>query len=145
MKLFRQFILLAFTLLLLLSSTGVSVGMHLCGGELRDLSLFGEATDCPMEQQKKEKLPPCHTPKEQQAPADDCCQDHEFVVERLDVASDTKALIINKTLDLKFIAAVKVVVLQLFSPEEVIAPSFTSYTSPPLARNIPVLVQSFLL
>ncbi|MCC9136070.1 hypothetical protein ACFSKU_16485 [Pontibacter silvestris] len=140
MKLFRQIILLTLTLLVLVSSTGVSVGMHLCGGELRDITFLGKPEECPMAQ-KQEKLPPCHSPKQKD---NSCCEDHKLVVERLDVASDTKFINLH-SLDIKFIAAVRVVLVQLFAPEPALKPTYALYSSPPLARDIPVLVQSFLL
>lgn len=144
MKLIRKIILLTLTLLVLLSSTGISVGMHLCGGEIRDLSFFGAKAECPMEQQQ-EKLPSCHKVPAADDKAADCCDDHKLVIERLDVVSDTKALILTKSPDLKFLAAVKVVILQLFAPEAEVNATYTLYTSPLIARDIPVLVQSFLL
>lgn len=141
MKLFRQIILLALTLLVLVSSTGISVGMHICGGKLRDLTFSGEPAACPMAQ-KQVKLPPCHS--SEQGDSNNCCEDHKLVVERLDVASDTKFISLN-SLDLKFIVAVKAVILKLFAPEVALKPTYALYSSPPLARDIPVLVQSFLL
>jgi hypothetical protein len=143
MKLFKRIILLTLTLLVLVSSTGISVGMHLCGGELEDLAFFGAKADCPMEQQK-ETLPPCH-----QVPGAgdlaDCCDDHILVFEHSEASAATKAQLLAKTLDLKFVAAFKVVILQLFAPETERASTYALYTDPPLARDIPVLVQAFLL
>lgn len=142
MKLYRQIVLLALTLLVFVSSTGISVGMHLCAGELQDIALFGAEADCPMEAEK-EKTPACH-----KVPATDdaeCCDDHTLVFEHDDAASDSKSLILIKTLDLKFVAAFKAVIVQLFSFEADPKPAYAFYEAPPLARDIPVLVQSFLL
>ncbi|NDK55631.1 HYC_CC_PP family protein [Pontibacter fetidus] len=144
MKLYRQILLLALTLLVFVSSTGISVGMHLCGGELRDISFFGAEADCPMEQQK-EKLPACHKVPASDDKAKDCCDDHTLVFEHADATADSKALILTKPLDLKFVAAFKAVILQFFAPEADLKPTYALYESPPLARDIPVLVQSFLL
>ncbi|MEJ8804089.1 HYC_CC_PP family protein [Pontibacter sp. H249] len=143
MRVLHRIILLTLALLVLVSSTGISVGMHLCAGEIRDLNLYGQADECPMEQMK-EKLPPCHAPEEEPKERS-CCEDHQLTIERLDITTDTKALTPTKTLDLKFIAAVKVVILQLFAPQEELKPAYALYTSPPIARDIPVLVQSFLI
>ncbi|WP_345158085.1 HYC_CC_PP family protein [Pontibacter saemangeumensis] len=144
MKFFRRIVLFSLALLVLVSSTGFSVGMHLCAGEVRDLTFYGEATECLMGQ-KKETLPPCHAPEKEKAPQSSCCEDHQLVVERLDMASDSKALVLIKKLDLKFIAAVKAVILQLFGHQEGLKSAYALYTSPPIARDIPVLVQSFLI
>jgi hypothetical protein len=143
MKLYRQVLLLTLTLLVLVSSTGVAVGMHICGGELRDVTFFGAKADCPMEA-AKEKTPACHAPKQ----TDDdkaCCQDHQVIMKRFDAASKHTAITLHKLQDIKFIAAVKVVILQFFAPEADQNPTYALYESPPLARDIPVLVQSFLL
>jgi hypothetical protein len=144
MKLYRQVLLLALTLLVFVSSTGISVGMHLCGGELRDISFFGAEADCPMEQQK-DNLPACHKVPASDGEAKDCCDDHTLVFEHADATSDSKALILTKALDLKFVAAFTAVILQLFAPEAIIASNYAFYNPPSIARDIPVLVQSFLL
>ncbi|PRY09678.1 hypothetical protein CLV24_11815 [Pontibacter ummariensis] len=146
MKLYRQIILLTLTLLVLVSSTGMAVGMHICGGELRDVTFFGAEADCPMMPKEHQELPPCHASQEDKSTKDGpCCENHEVVVERHDVAADSKAISLQKLQDLKFLATVKVVILQLLAPETAKSPTYALYTSPPLARDIPVLVQSFLL
>jgi hypothetical protein len=143
MKLYRQIILLTLTLLVLVSSTGMAVGLHICGGELRDITFFGAEADCPMEKQKEE-LPPCHAPK-QDADQDNCCENHQVIAERPDVAAKHKVLSLSKLQDIKLLAAVKAVVFHFFAPEVDLKPAYALYESPPLARDIPVLVQSFLI
>ena len=143
MHLYRQIILLTLTLLVLVSSTGMAVGMHICGGELRDVTFFGAEAECPMEQEQ-EALPPCHAAK-QEADDKSCCEDHQVIVERLDLAAKHKTFSLNKLQDFQFVAVVKAVVLQWFAPETELKPAYALYESPPLARDIPVLVQSFLL
>ncbi|WP_162051902.1 HYC_CC_PP family protein [Pontibacter pamirensis] len=145
MKLYRQIIMLTLTLLVLVSSTGMAVGMHICGGELRDVTFFGATADCPMEQKQQKKQPPCHASKDTKANDGTCCEDHQVVVERTDATSEHDAITLIKTLDINFIAAVQAVILQLFAPEALLQPTYAQYASPPLARDIPVLVQSFLL
>ena len=145
MKLYRQIILLTLTLLVLVSSTGVAVGMHICGGELRDVTLFGAAADCPMEQKQHKELPPCHAPNEKKNDDGSCCEDHQVVVERTDATSEHDTITLSKALDIKFVAAVQAVILQIFAPEAAVQPTYVSYASPPLARDIPVLVQAFLI
>ncbi|WP_449301387.1 HYC_CC_PP family protein [Pontibacter rugosus] len=145
MKFFRRIILLSLALLVLVSSTGFSVGVHFCGGEIRDLSLNGKSTQCLMAQQKQGTLPPCHAPDTETPTQSSCCDDHQLVVERLDVASDSKAFILNKVLDIKFVAAVQVVFLHLFAAHKALAPAYALYEPPLLTHDIPVLAQSFLI
>lgn len=135
--------MLTLTLLVLVTSTGLSVGLHFCAGDIRDLSFFGKAAECPMEQQKDE-LPACHKPARQQD-KNDCCNDHQFVLKGLDATSDSKAIQLTKLPDYQFLAIVHAVVLQLYFPEVTLKPAHALYTSPPVVRDIPVLVQSFLL
>ncbi|MBB6613004.1 hypothetical protein H7F15_18330 [Pontibacter sp. Tf4] len=143
MKLLKRILLLTLTLLVLVSSTGISVGMHLCSGELEDLAFFGAKADCPMEQQK-ETLPPCHQVSSTGDTAD-CCDDHKLFFEHSEASAATEAQLLAKTLDLKFVAAFKAVILQFFALEADLKPAYAFYKAPPLARDIPVLVQSFLL
>ena len=146
MKLFRQVILLTLALLLFVSSTGFSVGLHLCAGELNGLSFYGKATECLMEQKKVETLPPCHAPAKEKSTSNNCCEDHQLIVEHFDATTaDSKALLLNKTFDLKFIAAVKVVILQFLAPATEQKPAYALYTSPPVTRDLPVLLQTFLI
>ncbi|ARS34536.1 HYC_CC_PP family protein [Pontibacter actiniarum] len=145
MKLYRQILLLTLTLLVLVSSTGVAVGMHICGGEVRDVTFFGAKADCPMEQKQQKKLPPCHAAKEQKADNNACCQDHQLQVKELGDAFSHKITTLTQYQQLQLFAVVKAVVLQFYTSQEAEAPRYALYKSPPLARNIPVLVQSFLL
>ena len=145
MKFFQRTILLTLALLVLVSSTGFTMAMHLCAGELRGLSLFGEAAACLMEQEKTESLPACHKPVEKETQKDDCCSDQQFILEGLDVTSDSKLIITSQSPDIKFLAAVNLVLLQLYTSQTELKPTFALYIPPPFVRDIPVLVQSFLI
>ena len=146
MKTLHRIILLTLALLVLVSSTGMAVGMHICGGELRDITFFGAAADCPMEQKQQEKLPPCHTLKGTQSKdSNDCCQDHQLKVKQLDDAASHKITTLSKLQQLKMAAVLQVVVLKFFASSTDLEPAYAFYESPPLPRDIPVLVQSFLL
>ncbi|NEM98475.1 HYC_CC_PP family protein [Pontibacter burrus] len=143
MKGLQRIILLTLTLLVLVTSTGLSVGLHFCAGDIRDLSFLGQAAECPMEQQK-EALPACHKPADTSTD-EDCCNDHKLVIERQDNISDSKSIQLTKLPDYQFLAIVHAVVLQLYFPKVTLKPAYALYTSPPVVRDIPVLVQSFLL
>jgi hypothetical protein len=145
MSLYRQIILLTLTLLVLVSSTGMAVGMHLCGGDLRDITFFGAEAECLMEHKQKEATPPCHPPKKTDTSDNTCCQDQKTVIERQDVASDTNVVTIHKLQDIKFLIVVNTFILQLFEPVQTVAHTYALYESPPLPRDIPILGQAFLL
>ncbi|WP_439883288.1 HYC_CC_PP family protein [Pontibacter sp. MBLB2868] len=145
MKLYRRIILLTLTLLVLVSSTGMAVGMHICGGKLRDVTFFGAEANCPMAQKQQQKLPPCHSPKEKKADSNTCCEDHQLQIKELGDAFSHKITTLSKLEQLKLFAVVKAVVLQFYTSHNTEAPRYALYESPPLAQDIPVLVQSFLL
>lgn len=56
MKSGRKLIAVFSLVLLLVSSSSFSIGLHWCGGELKDVAIFESAHTCPGEQQ----VPPCH-------------------------------------------------------------------------------------
>jgi hypothetical protein len=147
MKLLRHILLLLLTFAVLVSSTGLSVGMHLCAGEISNFNLFGQSQPCPMEEQK-EKLPPCHHMGGEAIPlessASDCCEDQTLSVDKVDLlTSSSKAL--AATPDVALVAVVAVVWSYLFGLHQPFFSPISEYSPPSLARNIPVLVQSFLL
>jgi hypothetical protein len=117
--------------------------MHLCGGKLRDLSFFGQAPACPMEQ-KQSALPPCHAPPEDQKQKQ-CCEQHQLVLQGIDEVSNTKTQHLTKAPELKVLAAVQAFIRHFMAPAGDPKPAYALYASPPIARDIPVLVQSFLL
>ena len=155
MSLARRTILLTLSLLVLMSSISFSVGMHLCGGAIQDLALFHKAAACSMEQEQQPL--PCHkqedgeqgsanTDNQQDVNSDmSCCQDNLVVMDDVDSAVASKATVLLKSPDQQFIAVLQTAFLFLFPQEEAPKASHLSYASPPLVRDIPVFVQSFLI
>ena len=66
MNVIRHISAVLLAILVLVSSTSFMVGMHICGGEVQNIALFGKAESC----QKEKALPACH---KHMKPA--CCQD----------------------------------------------------------------------
>lgn len=66
----RRIAAFTLSLLTLVSSSSFSIGMHLCGGHLQDISVISEPAPCPMEQ----NLPPCHRNS-----VNTCCKDISVV------------------------------------------------------------------
>src|ERR1041385_7666298 len=56
--------------IVLVSSTSFTIGLHVCGGEIQNIALFGKAAGC----EKEKQLPPCH---QHETPA--CCQNETIV------------------------------------------------------------------
>ena len=66
MKIIRSISAVLLSVLVVVSSTSFMVGMHICGGEVENIALFGKAESC----QKEKALPPCHKHMKLA-----CCQD----------------------------------------------------------------------
>lgn len=66
MKAARSISAVLFAILVLISSTSFTVGMHLCMGKVENIALFGKAESC----QREKALPACH---KHMRPA--CCDD----------------------------------------------------------------------
>ena len=79
MRPLRSILSLAFAFLVLFSSTSFVVGIHRCGGELKNVALFNKAEGC----EKEKQLPPCH--RHESPP---CCQDVTVVHEHQDFKAD---------------------------------------------------------
>lgn len=145
---------------MLLASSGASMGMHFCGGELQDLALFGHAEGCAMHQ-PAEPVATCHSPAPNRAaPADisaetcahglaieaaTCCTDKLQTVPPVEQGS-APAPGPELPPAPALLAVVQVLFGQLFEPLQPEKPLFSLYEPPPLAhQNIPVLVQCFRL
>jgi hypothetical protein len=79
MNLLRSIISIGFAFLVLVSSTQFMVGIHRCGGQVRNVALFDKAEGCEMERQ----LPSCH-----RVAATPCCQDVTVIHENEDFSVD---------------------------------------------------------
>ncbi|MBC6995018.1 hypothetical protein QWY85_00995 [Neolewinella lacunae] len=70
-------------LLVLAGSVGLPVNRHFCRGELQSVAIFGKATPCHQQQQRRSVCPFHPTPvegQEEEAKANNCCQDtHELI------------------------------------------------------------------
>lgn len=83
MRSLRSILSLAFAFLVLFSSTSFMVGMHRCGGQVRNVALFTKAEGCAQET----RTPPCHrldTPP--------CCQDVTVIHEHQDFKGEITQL-----------------------------------------------------
>jgi hypothetical protein len=131
---------LALAILMLFTATGFSVYAHSCAGELQDFAVFEQPDACPM---KAQPVPSCHAVA-QEADAGPCCENHSYVLERHDETVELSAVKVLKP-ELKLVALAYTFVLPLL--QEATADNLVPdlYQQPPIARDIPVLVQSFLL
>lgn len=131
------------TLLILVSTVGFAVSAHLCGGKVQNVAFFSKAKTC---EAHVEKLPTCHKEdsSENNAEKNSCCEEFYLVQQAQEYETQVSFLKELKP-DLKLVV---LVVQFVESHVPVYNYSFSFYTqySPPLIkRDIPVLVQSFLL
>ncbi len=125
------------SLVILVTSMGFTVSSHICGGK-RVKTEFGLTTidvSCGMEK----KVSSCAS-EEQMKP--NCCKD-EFQLIQIEEDYTQQLTKINFSLD--FFIAFATSYIELLHNETTEIDFFTDHSPPPLIRNIPVLVQSFLI
>ena len=125
--------------LMCITTTGFSMNIHFCGGELQDVAFFSGDTECSMMMEMKQ-APAC--PMHAQV-TKHCCQDKDLQIE-----ADAPETFFGKSAELHPVwnlAAPEMNPAVPSSAEKALLASFTTYRPPPLQRDIPVLVQSFLL
>lgn len=140
-KIFRSISAVFLSLLVLISTSSFAMNMHLCMGEVENLAFFSPAEPCELSVDDMA----CHN--EIPEPIDHlvntgCCDDREILIEGQDELEVTGAA---STYDLQLAAILYAVVLRPWVPAAANTDSFVKYTPPLIERDIPVLVQSFLL
>lgn len=144
MQRFRKISAILLSLLVLLSSTSFTFSMHFCMGQLESIALFSGAESCAMVKQQS----PCASEKHDLGCDHDttikgCCEDHTLVIEGRE---DLK--VVSKTTLPEFQMAAVVIstlISYLFLKPTTNYYSFQDYSPPLIERDIPVLVQSFLI
>ena len=119
-----------------------TINMHLCMGRVMAIALFEKADPCMMEMPAEV---PDHATKNctpHEIRAKSCCEDTSVVVEAQKELSQTSSIALPEH---PFVAVLSAVVLFHFSNEPALVSHFTYYSPPPIERDIPVLVQAFLI
>lgn len=145
----RNLISIFLSSIILLGSMQLRVGMHLCGGELKDMALFGKAEACShgaADAHEDENIPACHRHLfAKKKKKDGCCNDLEVVIETLDITSVVSGY--QKIVEQSWVA----LPIEWFQMEEVFKPAvlqrkkYLNYKPPLIFRDIPVLTQTFLI
>ena len=136
-------------MLVLLSSTGFSIDLHYCQGQMKSFSLFGKAKSCHEQMEKghcKKKKKACHAPLQDQIEKckKDCCSNKTIKVESNDDAKKVQRIKIAPLQTQMLTTFVQVFLLDKTKLNKVIIPHL-NYVHPLLNKDIPLLIQSFLL
>lgn len=145
-----RIISLTLALLMFFTSTGFSIDMHFCGDNLKSVNMLGKAKncyelaktvspkDCLQHQKIKKETTGCSMDKK------DCCQNRSLNLQAdLTLENQSSEFTMSQQLQ-DFVIAYLVVLLE-DRIVETDTPSFADYKPPIIPRDIPVLVQSFLL
>lgn len=125
------------SLLIVLSSMSFTVNLHLCMGELESVRVISEAPACDMHSKS------CHAPEQDNASKDDCCEDEQRILHGQDELSKAPAF---QEPQPELVAVLSLLVSYLTAGTELPLVEATEVYSPPLLpRDIPVLIQSFLI
>jgi hypothetical protein len=76
---------LILSLLIFISSSGVSLDLHFCQGTFKSFSIYGKAKNChELSLEGNKKKPTCkhHLAKATQKEQKDCCKNHTYVIKK---------------------------------------------------------------
>ena len=139
MKLLKPIVSSMIALLVLVSSSSFMVNMHFCGGHVQSFSLIEEAASCPMEVQ----LPPCH--KKMAVKKSGCCEDKHVAFEGKDFNTQVQDFSMLTWQTINYVGSLPIIMEVIQVNEALAFSNHTPYKPPIVERDIPVLVQSFLI
>jgi len=122
-----------------IASIGVTVNLHLCGGEVRSVALFVKAKPCPNEIPKA-----CHG-SVHHSKNNGCCEEESFLLKGKETNAEVKTAT-QITPSFKFITVILPVLYSIASIDSFIdTPKYAYYKPPLIEQDITVLVHSFLI
>ena len=133
----KQFFSLILSLVVLITSVGFTVSSHTCGGrKVKTVISVGNAdVSCGMESKKRK----CATQPEIK---NNCCQDNfQFIQNDEDYTQSLTKFDFSTDFFIAFVTFY----IELFETETTELDFFTDHSPPPLIKDIPVLIQSFLI
>jgi hypothetical protein len=139
MKVLKPIVSSLLALLVLVSSSSFMVNMHFCGGQMQSVSLIEDADACPMEIQ----LPPCH--RKMEIKKTGCCEDKHVAFEGKDFNAKVQDFSLLNWQAINWVDSLPVIMEVVQLNEALALSNHTPYKPPIVERDIPVLVQSFLI
>ena len=138
---FRKISALFLSLLVLLGSSSFTVSMHFCMEQMESIAFFKDAQECDM----MTAVPTCHMKddrtEEKHEDTDGCCEDRVNLVEGQDEFKGAGSV---SAPSLQFIAVFYAAAFHFLTPL-VENYHYKTYFPPLIERDIPILVQSFLI
>jgi len=142
---------LTLAFMMFVTSSGLSLDMHFCNQQLKSLSLFGEAKACHDVKDSDGKMKNCPfhqmdgASKSNGLTKKDCCNNKSMQFGSVDdIANQKHEVVVNTDLLHDFLVAFVHVYLT-DSKIQFETPEYTQYKPPLITRDIPVLVESFLI
>jgi len=144
-----RFVALFLVFLMLFTSVGFSIDMHFCQGDIKSFSLIGKAKNC-HEQAERSTLCKHHQIKMVQSDAcdkkenKDCCENRTI---NLDSKQEQQIQTVDFSLTKPFKQFLTAYIYTFYQDNlnQKQNVFFTHYRPPLISRDIPILVQSFLL
>lgn len=138
MDVLRQLSKVTLALLVLFSSMGFTESRHYCMGELQSVSLFMHAVDC-----HKSNESPCRN-KNNNNSKKGCCENKVVIIKGQNLETSVDHTI-NWLPELNFAPILLHINYLVETAEDKGFVHYYNFHPPPIIRDIPVLVQSFLL
>lgn len=139
MKTIRPIVSVFLASIVLISSIGATIYLHLCGGSVQSIALFVKAQPCKMEMPKS-----CHGNKNQ-TKRTGCCEEESILLKGKETTAELKTV----TELIPSFNLISVILPVLYSIVEVdsysASPRYAQYKPPIVERDITIFVQSFLI
>ena len=138
MKLFRPIAVLFLASLVLIASVGVTVNVHLCGGQVQSVALFIKAQPCQETQKRCDGV-------EHLAKRNGCCAEESFVLKGKETNAEVKTST-QLTPSYNLIAVILPFIYSIVEFDTSLStPRYAHYKPPLVERDITIFVQSFLI
>lgn len=124
----------------LVSSVGVSIGTHYCGGKVHERSLLLAYNDMSCGMENTDQDSPCENTGA--TFSKNCCENDS---QSIKIEDEYQGSSFKIKLDHNFTAAFLLACINVISTDTAVNASYRYYKPPKLKKNLFVLVQSFLL
>lgn len=136
MRRLRSIISIGLALLVIFASSSFSVGLHICGGEVRNIALFGKADGC----EKEKQLPRCY----RHEVSSTCCQDKTLIHDSDNFRADA-VQVDGSPSAIEYFIPGHVILDEIVSSISITSPHYYDYDPPLRSCDLTVEHQVFLI